>query len=145
MAEQKIVDTATDAADALRAAVAKQAAVVRTVKKSGGDWAPDVAKLKELREQLALCAGSDVGQTFKVDRERLDNVLKNRMFVVPSFEIYGGTKGFFDFGPPGCALKANLLALWRRHFVLEEGMLEVECTNLMVRSCLQSQYCLHIE
>jgi glycyl-tRNA synthetase len=60
------------------------------------------------------------------------------MFVVPSFEIYGGTKGFYDFGPPGCALKANLLALWRRHFVLEESMLEVECTNLMPHSVLHT-------
>ena len=130
--------SSTDVADGLRASVAKQAALVRTIKKAGGDWGPEVVKLKELREQLALCAGSDVGQVFKVDRDRLDTVLKQRMFVVPSFEIYGGTKGFFDFGPPGCALKANLLALWRRHFVLEEGMLEVECTNLMPHAVLNT-------
>ena len=138
MSEQKqpTAPSTEDAADLLRAAVAKQAGVVRTTKKAGGDWAPEVVKLKALREQLALCAGSDVGQVFDVDRDRLDAVLKQRMFIVPSFEIYGGTKGFFDFGPPGCALKANLLALWRRHFVLEEGMLEVECTNLMPHAVL---------
>jgi glycyl-tRNA synthetase len=124
--------------DLLRAAVAKQAALVRTLKKAGGDWAPEVVQLKKLREQLALCADSDVGQVFKVDRDRLDIVLRNRMFVVPSFEIYGGTKGFFDFGPTGCALKANLLALWRRHFVLEDSMLEVECTNLMPHAVLNT-------
>ena len=141
MSEQKVPapeDNNTDVSDALRAAVTKQAAVVRTIKKAGGDWGPEVVKLKELREQLALCAGSDVGQVFNVDRERLDIVLKNRMFVVPSFEIYGGTKGFFDFGPTGCALKANLLALWRRHFVLEESMLEIECTNLMPHAVLHT-------
>src|SRR3546814_451037 len=52
------------------------------------------------------------------------------MFVVPSFEIHGGVAGLFDLGPPSCALKANILELWRRHFVLEENMLEMECTNL---------------
>ena len=41
-----------------------------------------------------------------------------------------GPQGLFDLGPPGCALKANLLDTWRRHFVLAENMLEMECTNL---------------
>lgn len=27
-------------------------------------------------------------------------------------------------------MKANVLSLWRQHFVLEEGMLEVDCTML---------------
>ena len=124
--------------DQLRARVAKQKALVRQLKKDGGDFGPAVVELTALKKQLAEMAGSDVGQTFNVDRERLDGVLKKRMFVVPSFEIYGGAKGFYDFGPPGCALKANLLALWRKHFVLEESMLEIECTNLMTHSVLST-------
>lgn len=39
-------------------------------------------------------------------------------------------RGLFDYGPPGCAVKANLLDYWRQHFVLEENMLEVDCTCL---------------
>jgi glycyl-tRNA synthetase len=35
--------------------------------------------------------------------------------------------GFYDFGPPGCSLQANIVEAWRRHFVLEEDMLEVDC------------------
>ena len=124
--------------DQLRARVAKQKALVRQLKKEGGEFGPAVLELTALKKQLADMAGSDVGQTFDVDRERLERVLKSRMFVVPSFEIYGGTKGFYDFGPPGCALKTNLLALWRRHFVLEESMLEVECTNLMPHAVLNT-------
>lgn len=46
------------------------------------------------------------------------------MFYVPSFKIYGAVAGFYDYGPPGCAVKQNLTALWRKHFVLEENMLE---------------------
>ena len=41
-----------------------------------------------------------------------------------------GVQGLYDFGPMGCAIKANLLSLWRQFFVLEEQMLEVECSML---------------
>ena len=37
-----------------------------------------------------------------------------------------GVAGLYDFGPMGCAMKSNLLSLWRQHFVLEEGMLEID-------------------
>lgn len=33
-------------------------------------------------------------------------------------------------GPIGCAIKANLLQLWRRFFVLEDQMLEIDCPAL---------------
>lgn len=60
-------------------------------------------------------------------RSLLTNVLERRLFFLPSFKIYGGVAGFYDFGPPGCALKQNIQQFWRKHFVLEEAMLEVEC------------------
>lgn len=41
-----------------------------------------------------------------------------------------GVAGLYDYGPTGCALQANILNLWRNHFVLEEAMLEIDCTNL---------------
>ena len=37
-----------------------------------------------------------------------------------------GVAGLYDYGPMGCAMKSNLLSLWRQHFVLEEGMLEID-------------------
>ena len=55
---------------------------------------------------------------------RQADTLQRRMFYVPSFKIYGAVAGFYDYGPPGCAVKQNLTALWRKHFVLEENMLE---------------------
>lgn len=42
-------------------------------------------------------------------------------FLPPS-----GVGGLYDFGPMGCAMKSNILSLWRQHFVLEEGMLEID-------------------
>ena len=66
----------------------------------------------------------------KYQREKLENVLKRRFFVVQAFEIYGGESGLFDYGPPGCALKQNIEQYWREHFILEDNMLELGCTNL---------------
>src|SRR5262245_4316032 len=37
-----------------------------------------------------------------------------------------GVAGFYDYGPPGCALQTNIMAVWRNHFVLEEDMLEID-------------------
>ena len=34
-------------------------------------------------------------------------------------------------------MKANLLSLWRSHFVDEEGMLEVECSTLTPEAVLK--------
>ena len=65
-----------------------------------------------------------------LDRAALDSMLRRRMFFTPAFEIYGGVSGLYDYGPPGCALQANIIDLWRKHFVLEEDMLEVDCTSL---------------
>ena len=38
--------------------------------------------------------------------------------------------GLYDFGPVGCAIKANFIQLWRNHFIIEEGMLEIDATML---------------
>lgn len=63
-------------------------------------------------------------------RDTLEQLLKRRFFFAPSFEIYGGVSGLYDYGPPGCALQANVIDVWRKHFILEEDMLEVDCTML---------------
>lgn len=36
------------------------------------------------------------------------NTLERRLFYIPSFKIYGSVAGFYDYGPPGCAIKQNL-------------------------------------
>ena len=53
------------------------------------------------------------------------NTLERRLFFIPSFKIYGSVAGFYDYGPPGCAMKQNVTQTWRNHFILEENMLEV--------------------
>lgn len=75
------------------------------------------------------------GQPF--NRQIFEAVLKRRFFFTEAFEIYrtasgfkGDNRGLFDYGPPGCALQANIVDLWRKHFILEEDMLELDCTVL---------------
>ncbi|EPS67446.1 hypothetical protein M569_07324, partial [Genlisea aurea] len=60
-------------------------------------------------------------------RQAVVNTLERRLFYIPSFKIYRGVAGLYDYGPPGCAIKSNVLSFWRQHFVLEENMLEVDC------------------
>ncbi|OJJ87227.1 glycine--tRNA ligase [Aspergillus glaucus CBS 516.65] len=73
-----------------------------------------------------------------VDRSVLDSLLRRRLFYTPSFEIYGGVSGLYDYGPPGCAVLNNMIELWRKHFVLEEDMLEVDCTMLTPEEILKT-------
>lgn len=50
---------------------------------------------------------------------------KRRGFIWPSYDIYGGAGGFYDYGPMGARLKASLEALWRRYYVAGEGFAEL--------------------
>ncbi|KAK1980866.1 glycyl-tRNA synthetase [Colletotrichum cereale] len=65
-------------------------------------------------------------------------MLRRRLFFTPAFEIYGGVAGLFDYGPPGCSLQANIVDLWRKHFILEEDMLEIDTTVLTPHEVLKT-------
>ncbi|KAJ3722077.1 hypothetical protein DFJ43DRAFT_1093887 [Lentinula guzmanii] len=62
------------------------------------------------------------------DKGRLEALLSRRFFYAPAFEIYGGVAGLYDYGPSGSALQANIIAEWRKHFIVEESMLELDTT-----------------
>ena len=68
----------------------------------------------------------------------MEDLLKRRFFYDQSFAIYGGISGQYDFGPMGCALKANMINMWRSFFILEEQMLEVDCTMLTPETVLKA-------
>ncbi|OQD70506.1 hypothetical protein PENDEC_c023G00724 [Penicillium decumbens] len=91
---------------------------------------------KQNRNPKMATVKTKTGQ--EVDRLVLDSMLRRRMFYTPSFEIYGGVSGLYDYGPPGTALVNNLTDVWRKHFVLEEDMLEVDCTMLTPHDILKT-------
>lgn len=77
-------------------------------------------------------------QAASFDRFKMEDLLKRRFFYDQSFAIYGGITGQYDFGPMGCALKSNILNTWRQFFVLEEQMLEVDCSILTPEPVLKA-------
>ena len=128
---------------ALSAACTRQASTVKQMKKDGkpaDQIEKAVEELKKLRAELAIAEKANAGQgtEHNIDRKLFDETVLRRMFVVPAFEIHGGVAGLFDYGPPGCALKQNIVDQWRRHFVLEEKMLEMECTCLTPEPVLKT-------
>lgn len=64
--------------------------------------------------------------------------MRRRFIYGQSYEIYGGVGGLCDLGPIGCAIKTNLLQLWRRFFILEDHMLEIDCPALTIEPVLRA-------
>jgi glycyl-tRNA synthetase len=119
--------------DEMSAQCTKQGSLVRQLKKDGAasdDLASAVEKLKALKAALEKATKAQGSNGPQFNRKSFDDVLVRKFFVIPSFEIHGGVAGLFDLGPPGCALKANILQTWRQHFILTESMLEMDCTNM---------------
>jgi glycyl-tRNA synthetase len=123
----------------LQAKITQLQSTIKALKKEGKTNAEIVSESNKLNELRALYAEKMKGETQdQFNRKGFDELILRKMYVVPSFEIHNGPAGLFDYGPVACGLKANMLALWRRHFVLEENMLEMECTNLTPSSVLET-------
>ncbi len=58
--------------------------------------------------------------------ERIFELALKRSFFFPSNEPYGGTGGFYEYGPVGVLIKHKIEALWREMFIKAEGFHEVE-------------------
>jgi glycyl-tRNA synthetase len=117
----------------LRLAVAEQGEIVKNLKTANAndiDVARAVSELKARKNALDNKIEELQPKEDKIDRGKLEDLLKRRFFFDQSFAIYGGVNGLYDFGPMGCAMKANLINEWRRFFILEEQMLEIDCSML---------------
>ncbi|KAL7291165.1 hypothetical protein TKK_0015081 [Trichogramma kaykai] len=125
----------------LRASVKQQGDLVRQLKANGApelDIKKAVAELKLRKKLLEDKELSLTPDSANFDRAKMEDLLKRRFFYDQSFAIYGGITGQYDFGPMGCAFKANLLSTWRKFFVLEEQMLEVDCSVLTPEPVLKA-------
>ncbi|GBP08253.1 Glycine--tRNA ligase [Eumeta japonica] len=125
----------------LRASVKEQGDLVRKLKEEN---APDldikkaVAELKARKKVLEDKELSLAPTEELFDRAKMEDLIKRRFFYDQSFAIYGGITGQFDFGPMGCALKSNMIQLWRKYFILQEQMLEVDCSILTPEPVLKA-------
>lgn len=62
----------------------------------------------------------------KEDNNELMSICKRRGFIWPSFELYGGVAGMYDYGPLGCTMKNNILEVWRDIYKGREGFVEID-------------------
>jgi len=89
-----------------------------------------------------LHSGADPGlgamTEFERNRRDLEDLCRRRFFFRQGSEIYGGVSGFFTYGPPGCALKTNLIQQWRNHFVIEEQLMEIDDAHIMPHPVLKA-------
>ena len=70
--------------------------------------------------------------------DKIMTVAKRRGFIYPSFEIYGGIAGFYDYGPLGAQLKQNVENLWRRFYLLYDNCIEVNTPTITLYEVLQA-------
>ena len=67
-----------------------------------------------------------------VTQEKLVALCKNRGFIFPGSEIYGGLANTWDFGPLGVEFKNNVKKAWWKKFVQEsEYNTGLDCAILM--------------
>ncbi len=70
--------------------------------------------------------------------DKIMMVAKRRGFIYPSFEIYGGIAGFYDYGPLGSQLKNNVENLWRTFFLLKDHCLEINTPTITLYEVLKA-------
>ncbi|KXB04222.1 hypothetical protein AKJ35_01240 [candidate division MSBL1 archaeon SCGC-AAA833F18] len=80
----------------------------------------------------------DGEQLTKDKYEKIMDIAKRRGFIWPSFELYGGAAGFYDFGPLGAPMKKKIIQKWRQHYVVEEGLLELESPTITPEPVLKA-------
>ena len=73
---------------------------------------------------------SDTGKVKRTSYQDVISLARRRGILYPSYEIYGGVAGFYDWGPVGTLIKNNFLKIWREAYLEGEGFYEIDCPNI---------------
>ena len=73
-----------------------------------------------------------------VNAADLMSLCKRRGFIWPSFEIYGGVAGMYDYGPLGCTLRNNIVDVWRAIYKGREGFIEIDSETVNPREVFKA-------
>ena len=105
--------------------------VARTLafSKTGGE----VHRAEALAEPTGVVNLTDDGRL-----ERLQEMLKRRGFLFPAFEIHGGAKGLYDFGPVGGRMRSRLNQTWIDHWLRLGNVVELSCPTVTPYSVLEA-------
>lgn len=68
----------------------------------------------------------------------LMGLCKRRGFIWPSFELYGGVAGMYDYGPLGCSLRNNIVEVWRSIYKGREGFVEIDSDTVNPREVFKA-------
>ena len=74
----------------------------------------------------------------EINTTDLMSVCKRRGFIWPSFELYGGVAGMYDYGPLGCALRNNIVEVWRSIYKGREGFVEIDSETVNPREVFKA-------
>ena len=70
--------------------------------------------------------------------DRLSGMLKRRGFLLPAFEIHGGAKGLYDFGPVGGRMRSRVNQLWLNHWLKMGNIVEISCPTVTPYAVLEA-------
>lgn len=63
---------------------------------------------------------------FDMNQQKLRTLLQENQILIPSFIHYGGVSGFQDYGIIGTLIKNNFLNIWRKQFIQNTDVHEIE-------------------
>ncbi len=69
---------------------------------------------------------------------RLSEMLKRRGFLLPAFEIHGGAKGLYDFGPVGGRMRSRINQRWLDHWLRLGNVVELSCPTVTPYAVLEA-------
>ncbi len=67
-----------------------------------------------------------------------EEISKRRGIYLPSFLIYGGVSGLYDYGPYGSRIKDNVIRIWKDMMLSEGNVAEYDGTSLTQISVLKA-------
>ena len=70
--------------------------------------------------------------------ERLNGMLRRRGFLLPAFEIHGGAKGLYDFGPVGGRMRSRMNQRWLDHWLRLGNIVELSCPTVTPYAVLEA-------
>ena len=72
----------------------------------------------------SYCCATRYMESDDMDSSDILSLCKRRGFLFPSYEIYGGVAGMYDYGPLGSTLKNNIMEVCADSIHLEKDLLK---------------------
>ena len=65
-------------------------------------------------------------------------MLRQRGILLPAFDLYGGAKGLYDFGPIGGRLRSKMNQVWLDHWLALGNVTEISCPTVTPYEVLEA-------